>query len=103
MTDQLKTPPTLEALRARREEIIALAESYGASNVRVFGSVARGEAHHDSDVDFLINFPKHKSVFELVGLWLDMQELLDCDVSLVPDSTEASAFFESAHSDAIAL
>jgi hypothetical protein len=42
------TAPTLDALRARRDEIIALCERHGATNVRVFGSVARGEATPDS-------------------------------------------------------
>lgn len=54
MTDQLKSPPTLEELYTRREEILALADRYGAYNVRVFGSVARGDAISDSDVDLLI-------------------------------------------------
>jgi len=49
-------PPTLAMLRARRGEILALADQYGAYNVRVFGSVARGEATPTSDVDLLVNF-----------------------------------------------
>ena len=57
MTDETTTrrAPTLADLRARREEILALAERYGASNVRVFGSVARGDATPDSDIDLLVN------------------------------------------------
>jgi predicted nucleotidyltransferase len=55
MTNQLQTPLTLNDLRARRDEILALAEKYGAYNVRVFGSVARGEATSESDVDLLID------------------------------------------------
>lgn len=85
MSDMTRTPPTLEELRQRRDEIIALAEQYGASNVRVFGSVARGDAGPDSDVDLLISFPSNKSMFDLVGLWLDMQELLGYEVSLITD------------------
>ncbi len=85
MTDMTRIPPTLEALRTRRDEIMRLMEQYGAYNVRVFGSVARGEAKPDSDVDFLISFPPNKSMFELVGLWLDLQELLGRDVSLLTE------------------
>jgi predicted nucleotidyltransferase len=48
-------PPTLQQLRAQRSEIIALAARYGASNVYVFGSVARGDATPESDVDLLVN------------------------------------------------
>jgi predicted nucleotidyltransferase len=55
MTEQLRSPITLDDLRTRRDEILALAEKYGAYNVRVFGSVARGEATSDSDVDLLVD------------------------------------------------
>ena len=46
-------PPTLEALRKERDRIIAIFKKHGASNIRVFGSVARDEAGPDSDIDFL--------------------------------------------------
>ena len=85
MTDFTGVAPTLERLRQRREEIMQLMEQYGAYNVRVFGSVARGEAGPESDIDFLIGFPPNKSMFELVGLWLDLQELLGRNVSLLTE------------------
>lgn len=85
MTDTPRTIPTLEALRARRAEILALAERYGAFNVRVFGSVARGEATLDSDVDLLVTVRQGVSVFDMVGLWLDLKDLLGCEVSLITD------------------
>ncbi len=62
MADQTKSPPTLDDLRVRRDEIITLAERYGAYNVRVFGSVARGEASADSDVDLLVSFRESASL-----------------------------------------
>ncbi len=61
MSDTLCTPPTLEELRARRNEILRLAEQYGVSNVRVVGSVARNEATPDSDVDLLMTIPPVRS------------------------------------------
>ena len=67
-------------LRARRDEIIALAKQYGAENVRVFGSVARGDATPKSDVDFLVSAQPGVSMFDLVGLWLELKELLGCEV-----------------------
>lgn len=87
MTEQLKpTPPTLDALRARRDEILALAERYGASNVRVFGSVARGDATPDSDFDLLVSFREGTSLFELSGLWQDLQDLLQRKVDLTTEN-----------------
>lgn len=56
MNDMTRIPPTLEALRERRDEIMQLMNQYGAYNVRVFGSVARGEAGPDSDIDLFVNF-----------------------------------------------
>jgi len=49
-----RTPLSLEELRARRETILQLAQRHGAHDVRIFGSVARGDAHRGSDVDFLV-------------------------------------------------
>jgi len=89
MTDAaLKLPPTLDELRARRDEILAIAERHKASNVRVFGSVARGDAAPGSDVDFLVEARSDVSVFDLVGLWLDLQDLLGCEVSLITDDVQ---------------
>ncbi len=86
MSEQLKqATPTLDDLRAHRDEILALAERYGAYDVRVFGSVARGEATSESDIDLIVNARPGTSVFELVGLWLDLKDLLGREVSLITD------------------
>lgn len=105
MSETTRTPITLEALRRRREEILALAERYGAYNVRVFGSVARGEATPESDVDLLISAREGVSMFDLVGLWLDLQELLGRDVSLVTDDDDLddTRFIQSILRDAVPL
>lgn len=81
----MQTGLTLAALRARRAEILALAERYGAYNLRVFGSVARGDARPDSDVDLLVNFQPGTSLFELSGFWQDLHTLLGVPVDLVED------------------
>jgi len=68
---------TLETLRAqRREEILRLAERRGAHNVRVFGSVARGEASEGSDLDLLVAWEPGRSLLDHAGLVQDLQELL---------------------------
>ena len=53
----------LEEIKAYRDDILAIAEQYHAPNIRVFGSVARGEATANSDVDFLINVPPEQTLF----------------------------------------
>ena len=76
----------LEALiQARREQILALAARYGASNVRIFGSVARSEARPDSDIDFLVRLEDQRSLLDLVGLWQDLEDLLGCEVDVVTE------------------
>jgi len=74
-----------ELLGAKREEIIRIAARHGAHNVRVFGSVARGEARENSDVDFLVEMEKGRSLFDLGGLLMDLQEVLDRRVDVVTE------------------
>lgn len=103
MDDQNQHPPTLEALRARREEILALAARYGAYNVRVFGSVARGDARPASDVDLLVSFREGTSLFELSELWQDLQELLGHDVNIVSENGLRARFRKHIESDLVPL
>lgn len=87
MSEQLKqAAPTLDDLRSRRDEILKLAQRYGAYNVRVFGSVARGEATPESDFDLLVSFRQGTSLYELSGLWQDLQDLLQRKVDLTTDN-----------------
>jgi predicted nucleotidyltransferase len=72
-------------LLARREEIIALAAKHKAENVRVFGSVARGEANENSDVDLLVNFLPGASLFDLIDLKEDAEQLLGTSVDIVSE------------------
>jgi predicted nucleotidyltransferase len=65
-----------ELLKHKRDEILATAARYGASNVRIFGSVARGEADEASDVDFLVDMAPGRSLLDLGGLLVELQELL---------------------------
>ncbi len=103
MTKALKSPPTLSELRARRDEILKLAEQHGAYNVRVFGSVARGEATPHSDIDFLVDVKPKTSIFELVGLWLDLKDLLEREVDLSTDEGLRDHIRPNALKDAVAL
>ena len=104
MSDAIKTPPTLAALRARRDEILALAERYGASNVRVFGSVARDEARPDSDVDLLVKFHEDASLYDLSGLRLDLIDLLEWPVEVISDHPRLrESFRQRIQQEAVAL
>jgi predicted nucleotidyltransferase len=79
----LQHAPTLADLQSRRDEILRVAERHGARNVRIFGSVARGQASLESDVDLLIDLDQDRSVLDLSELILDLQDMLGCDVDIV--------------------
>ena len=74
-----------ELLGQKRQDILRLAAQHGAYNVRVFGSVARGEASPDSDVDFLVELEPDKSLFDLGALLMDLQNLLGREVDVVTE------------------
>ena len=74
---------TLQELRARRDEIERLATSRGARNIRVFGSVARGDTDANSDVDLLVDLDPGRSLMDLGGLWMDLERLLGTKVDVV--------------------
>jgi len=72
---------TLDTLRAeQRDEILRLAEWRGARSLRVFGSVARGEAKEGSDLDLLLEWEPGRSLLDHAGLVQDLQELLGMKV-----------------------
>ena len=73
----------LQQVRAQREAILRVADRYGARRVRLFGSVARGQAHPSSDVDVLVDMEPGRSLLDLVGLERDLRELLSCPVDVV--------------------
>jgi predicted nucleotidyltransferase len=72
-----------ELLKEKRKEILQLAAQHGAKNVKVFGSVARGEADAQSDVDFLVEMEPGRSLLDMGGLLMDLQDLLGRKVDVV--------------------
>jgi uncharacterized protein len=75
---------TLDELRSRYgSRIRAIAEGRGATNIRVFGSVARGDERPESDIDFVVDFESGRSLLDLAGLWLDLQAELGCKVDVM--------------------
>lgn len=74
-----------EPLRSKRKEILLLAARYGARRVRVFGSVARGEAGPENDLDLLVDVERGRSLLDVVALWQDLEDLLGRKVDLLTD------------------
>ncbi|MGA2073165.1 MAG: nucleotidyltransferase family protein [Terriglobia bacterium] len=74
-----------ELLKEKQREILGLAAKYGARNVRVFGSVARGKADDQSDVDFLVEMEPGRSLLDLGGLQAELEALLGCPVDVVTE------------------
>ncbi len=74
-----------EILSHKREDVLRVAARYGAHNVRIFGSVARGEADDASDLDVLVDLEPGRSLFDLGGLLMELQELLGLQVDVVTE------------------
>ncbi len=72
-------------LKSHREEILSIAAKHGARNVRIFGSVARGEAGENSDIDLLVELDQGRSLLDLAGLVVDLEELLERKVDVVTE------------------
>jgi len=75
-----------ELLQEKRQEILTIAAKHGAFNIRIFGSVARGEETEKSDIDFLVDYDlKQISPWFPGGLLMDLQDLLGCKVDIVTE------------------
>ncbi len=74
-----------QLIQAKRQEILAAAARHGASNVRIFGSVARSESGEKSDVDVLINLEPERSLLDQGRLLMDLQDLLGRKVDVVTE------------------
>jgi hypothetical protein len=76
-----------ELIRDNREHILRIAESHGARNVRIFGSIAHQQAKPESDLDLLVQLEPGYSLLDLIAIKQDLEDLLGCSVDVV---TEAS-------------
>ena len=72
-------------IEEKRDDILRIANRHGARHVRVFGSVARGEAEPESDVDFLVKMDPDRSLLDLSALVADLKDLLGRNVDVVSD------------------
>jgi hypothetical protein len=92
-----------ELLKEKREEILSVCAKHGACNVRVFGSVARGEADDQSDIDLLVDMEPGRSLLDLGGLLMDLQALLGQKVDVVTERGLKPRIRERVLAEAIAL
>ena len=92
-----------ELLQAKREDILRTAVQHGAYNVRVFGSVARGEADAESDIDLLVDVEPGRTLFDISELLMDLQDLLGHNVDIVTEKGLHSRIRERVLKEALPL
>ena len=90
-------------LHTNRMKILEVAARYGASHVRVFGSVARGTADEISDIDFLVNLSPERSLFDLGGLLYELHQMLGVEVDVVTEEGLRPRICEIVLSEAVDL
>lgn len=90
-------------LQEYREQILDLARRHGARNVRVFGSLARGEGGESSDLDLLVTLGEGRSLLDLVGLKQDLEDLVHRPVDVVPERALSPYLRERVLSEAVPL
>ena len=97
------TLTAIETLTRNRDAILVLARRHGARNVRVFGSVARGQADQASDIDLLVAMDPDRSLFDVGGLVMDLQDLLGIKVDVITEGSLYGRFGEVVSKEAVPL
>ena len=92
-----------KALKDKREDILRIASMYGGQDVRVFGSLARGEAGPNSDVDILVTLEPGRSLLDIIGLKQDLEDLLGCKVDVVTEAAISPYIREQVLKEAVIL
>ena len=76
---------TPQAIRERRQEILEIASRHGAHDVRIFGSVARGDASESSDLDLIVRFEPARTLLDHAGLIGDLEDLLGTRIDVIDE------------------
>ncbi|MFQ5979407.1 MAG: nucleotidyltransferase family protein [Candidatus Heimdallarchaeota archaeon] len=92
-----------EKLKNKRLDIHKIAEKYGAKNIRIFGSIARGEAESTSDIDILVDLEKGRSLLDLGGFQMALQHLMGRRVDVITEKGLRSRIREQVIKDAVPL
>jgi predicted nucleotidyltransferase len=90
-------------LSAKRQEILRIAAQHGARNVRLFGSMARGEADEQSDVDFLVEMEPGRTLLDMGGLVMDLRDLLGREVDVMTERALKPRIRDRVLREAVAL
>jgi len=94
---------TRETIRRNRDTILDIAHRYGAHDVRIFGSLARGDATEESDLDLLVRFDSGRSLFDHGGLIMDLRDLLGVKVDVIDEEGMRPRFRKHVMKEAIPL
>ena len=94
---------TQENIRLKRDAILEIAARYGAYDVRIFGSVARGDVNESSDLDLLVRFEEGRSLLDHGGLIMDLRELLGTRVDVIDEEGMRDRFRRQAMKEAVPL
>ena len=92
-----------KALSNKREEILRITAALGATNLRVFGSVSRGDATDKSDLDLLINLEPGRTILDIIAIKQDLEDLLGCAVDVVTENAVSPYIREQILKEAISL
>ena len=92
-----------EVLGPARDEILRVATAHGARNVRVFGSLARGDARPDSDVDLLVEFEERRTMFDHIRLILDLERILGRKVDIATERELRDDYRDRVLAEAVTL
>jgi predicted nucleotidyltransferase len=92
-----------DTIRENRGAILQAAERHGATQVRLIGSVARGEARPDSDIDLLVTWTEESSLLDQAALMLELESMLGRKVDIASDGWVKPSLRESIYRDAVAI
>jgi len=92
-----------ELLKAKRNEVLSIAAKYGAHDVRVFGSVAKGAARPSSDIDFLVRLERGRTLLDHVRLAKELETLLGCKVDVATENALKPRIKKQVLSEAVPL
>ena len=92
-----------KALKEKRDQILTIARQYGARNVRIFGSIARGEGEAASDLDVLVELEPGRSLLDIIAIKQDLEDLLDIKVDVVTEAAVSPYIRDEVLRQAISL